>query len=349
MRLSIIMPVYNCRDYLEAAIASVMDGGVEDIEIIAVDDCSTDGSDDLLRRLAEADSRIRPTYNEKNMGVAAVRNLALTQAVGEYIGFCDSDDTVPKGAYTALLDASKGCDVTVGEFEDVTDSGRRSYCPLSKSAQGSKFYAMFSVCCLWTKIIKKDFISQHGLRFDEKVRIGEDVIFLAEALTFSPTVSLCPRSVYHHVHHDLGKSPSLTHLYTRDSYMQHLQCRKRLLDICRPAGIAECDEYVSGMFIQELDKYLGLISDPDDRQECFLLYRDFVTEYFPNTDPTRFHAVHGAPYRTFLDATADEYLQAINCTLPRERVEAEFNAGLIGFRWIVKYFKSWLKFKFKRS
>ena len=103
MILSVIMPVYNCCEYLEAAIKSVFRGGIDDVEIIAVDDCSSDGSRELLCSLAKDDPRIKVICNDKNSGVAAVRNTALAMASGEYLAFCDSDDTVPDGSYKKML------------------------------------------------------------------------------------------------------------------------------------------------------------------------------------------------------------------------------------------------------
>ena len=92
MKISVIMPVYNCERYLEAALQSVLTQSVSDLEIIAVEDCSTDSSREILLREAQKDARIRPICNERNVGVSAVRNIALQHATGEYIAFCDSDD-----------------------------------------------------------------------------------------------------------------------------------------------------------------------------------------------------------------------------------------------------------------
>ena len=91
--VSIIIPAYNCARYLEATVQSVLAQTYRDFEVLILDDCSTDGSADLIRRLAEEDCRIRVLSNEKNLGVAQTRNRGLEAARGEYIAFLDSDDT----------------------------------------------------------------------------------------------------------------------------------------------------------------------------------------------------------------------------------------------------------------
>ena len=78
------------------SVVVVMPSCVEDIELIAVDDLSSDGTREILASLAEKEPRIKAVFNEKNMGVARVRNLALSMASGDFIAFCDSDDIVPK-------------------------------------------------------------------------------------------------------------------------------------------------------------------------------------------------------------------------------------------------------------
>ena len=212
MRLSVIMPVYNCREYLEKAIESVFKGGIDDIEIIAVDDCSSDGSRELICSLAKDDPRIKVICNEKNAGVAAVRNAALAVASGEYLAFCDSDDTVPDGSYKKMLDAIGTNDIIIGGFCDLSDSGTKRTTILHPSERTSLFRALMSVSCLWTKIIRRSLIVENGLHFDEDMKIGEDVVFLARLSTVASSYCIVDEIIYNHIHHDSAKTPSLTHI-----------------------------------------------------------------------------------------------------------------------------------------
>lgn len=90
--ISVLMPAYNAERYIEAAIRSLEEQTVEKWELIVVDDCSTDGTAQLLRRLAAEDPRIRPIFSAENRGAAASRNLALEQCRGSYVALLDADD-----------------------------------------------------------------------------------------------------------------------------------------------------------------------------------------------------------------------------------------------------------------
>jgi Glycosyltransferases involved in cell wall biogenesis len=95
--ISAILPIYNGEKTVEKTINSVLNQAYADIEIIAVDDFSKDGTYSILRSLAEKDSRIHVLRNEKNMGAAQSRNRAIARANGEYIAFIDADDYWDKG------------------------------------------------------------------------------------------------------------------------------------------------------------------------------------------------------------------------------------------------------------
>ncbi len=90
--VSVIIPVYNAARYLEQTVRSVLKQSFADYEILLVDDCSTDGSQELLFRLREADDRIRVLINEENLGVALTRNRAIEESRGTFLAFLDADD-----------------------------------------------------------------------------------------------------------------------------------------------------------------------------------------------------------------------------------------------------------------
>lgn len=344
MKISVIMPVYNCEEYLRAAVDSVLSQDGADIEIIAVDDCSTDGSAELLRELADGDSRIKAFFNRENMGVAAVRNIALGEATGDFLAFCDSDDVVPAGAYSALLLAIGDKDIAIGAHSDKSDDGRLRIAELSKYEKSSLFRAVFAVSCLWTKLIRRDFVVRHGLTFDENIKIGEDVVFLGHLVKENPTFAITDRQVYTHCHH--GGPPSLTHIYTLDAFVEHINCREKLLDICGDIPGAEyfVYRYFSGFLVDMLPR----IFPADDRRRAFLLFREYMLKFDFSGDKDTFRAIVGVPYDAFLSQDADMYFDAKASILPREQVLFEFQSGRIGIRWALKYAAAWLRFKMKK-
>lgn len=346
MKISVIMPVYNCERYLEAAISSVLSQKGADIEIIAVEDCSRDRSADILRRLASEDSRIKAYFNETNLGVAAVRNRAIGYATGEYLAFCDSDDTVPDGAYSALLSVIGNRDIAVGGYDNLYDDGTLDgFCPVQKNERNSLFKSMFSVSCLWTKLIRREFVLEHGLKFDTDMKIGEDVVFLANLVMCSPTYAVTDALVYYHCHHDTSHSRSLTHIYTLSAFELHIKCRRRVLEICAP--LPEVRDYIYINFTPFISDFLLLMPGEEERKEAFSMYRDFLMEYEFSSSPELFMTLVGVPLEGFSEMSVDEYFEKRNAVLPREKVLREFQSGRIGLRWVVKYFIAWFRYKFK--
>lgn len=95
IRISVIVPVYNLQDDLERCVVSIMAQTYSDLEIILIDDGSTDRSRDVIQKLADMDGRIVPVYKE-NGGVTSARLAGLRKATGEYIGFVDGDDEIER-------------------------------------------------------------------------------------------------------------------------------------------------------------------------------------------------------------------------------------------------------------
>ena len=105
--ISIIIPCYNIENYIEKCIESIENQTYKDIEIIAVDDCSKDGTLVKLKELQERYSNLQVYQNDKNRGAAYSRNFAMKKAKGEYIGFVDSDDYITDDYYEKLMETAE--------------------------------------------------------------------------------------------------------------------------------------------------------------------------------------------------------------------------------------------------
>lgn len=101
--ISVIIPVYNVEKYLEQCLDSVVNQSYMNLEIICIDDCSTDNSLEIAENFAKKDSRIKIFKNNSNLGVGSARNIGLKNAKGEYIHFLDPDDWLEKNAYEKLI------------------------------------------------------------------------------------------------------------------------------------------------------------------------------------------------------------------------------------------------------
>lgn len=123
-KLSIIVPVYNVKDYLDKCISSILSQTFRDFELIIVDDGSTDGSEDICDSYAKSDQRIQ-VYHQENQGQAVARNFAIRIAKGEYLGFVDSDDWVEQEMFDHLMNSAhnNNADVVVCRLQTVSEKG----------------------------------------------------------------------------------------------------------------------------------------------------------------------------------------------------------------------------------
>ena len=123
-RISIIVPIYNTEKYLDRCIASIVAQSYENLEIILVDDGSSDNCGIICDRWAINDNRIK-VLHKSNGGLSDARNAGLSIATGEYIGFVDSDDYIHMDMYQELFDLIKkyGADMAICEYNCVSEDG----------------------------------------------------------------------------------------------------------------------------------------------------------------------------------------------------------------------------------
>ena len=189
MKVSVIIPVYNTEEYIDECLNSVRNQTLKDIEIICVNDGSTDGSLAVLEKYAKEDKRIK-IINQKNQGVSVARNNGIANAQGEYIMFLDSDDyLVPYACEKEYKLAVKNkADVVGFEFRIFKDG--KTFDLFSIDYDSSKiniytrkenenpFLALrFNCNNVNSKIWRRSFINENNLSFKEGLCIGEDTLF----------------------------------------------------------------------------------------------------------------------------------------------------------------------------
>ncbi|SKB64121.1 Glycosyl transferase family 2 [Lachnospiraceae bacterium] len=185
--LSIIIPAYNAEKYLVQCLDSVLLSDYADIEVVVVNDGSTDNTQGLLSIAEEKDKRIRVIHQE-NGGVSKARNNGLKNASGQYIMFLDADDMLTEDALDRILDSIRKEDIDFRAFayETFYDDGTRKseyYDFSEKSCSDTRtadriMYASSRWNECWGKIYKRSIIDTHELKFPEGVPIGEDFLFV---------------------------------------------------------------------------------------------------------------------------------------------------------------------------
>ena len=208
-KVSVIVPVYNVEKYLERCINSLINQSLEDIEIILVDDSSTDCSLEICNRFAKEDIRIK-VINKANEGAGKARNAALQVALGEYIGFVDSDDFIERDMFQTLYEKAKKYNsdlvmsgvlfVDGNMFSEKGDCIRKNYFDgdtqfedqedlkklrmgiigaLPEDLDDSK-YGM----SIWKNLFRHDIIKKNNLQFQsEREILSEDALFMIDFIS----------------------------------------------------------------------------------------------------------------------------------------------------------------------
>lgn len=223
-KVSIIVPVYNAGERLRPCLDSLLNQTLNDIEIILVLDCPTDGSADVAEEYAATDKRIKLIHNAQNLNIGFSRNEGLKIATGEYIGFSDHDDYCEPQMFERLYAkaAETGADIVlsdVGEnidgkkyttgFPDVKsstpdalESFRLQYLKAlisgAFSVRGTK---SFNNCnSIWNQIYRRTLLTKNNICFaDNRVLSYEDSLFSIAAYAAATKVEYIPEAFYYHI------------------------------------------------------------------------------------------------------------------------------------------------------
>ena len=184
-KVSVIIPVYNVEQYLTECLDSVINQTVKDIEIICIDDASTDSSLKILQEYAQKDGRLVILKNEVNSGQSVARNKGLVTSKGEYILFVDSDDFIEPNLLEETLKYANDVDMVFFELKkyDIKQNHTKndiSLLPTGEFSANEYYlnallgnYLDFGPC---TKLYKKDFLIENHIQFPEGI-VYEDVLF----------------------------------------------------------------------------------------------------------------------------------------------------------------------------
>ena len=190
MKVSVIIPIYNTKDYIRKCLDSVINQTLEDIEILAVDDGSTDGTADIVKEYAEKYPQKLKAFFKQNGGQADARNLALLNAQGEYLGFVDSDDWIDAEMYLEMYEKAKSEDADI-VICDTTDHYPTYDVYHHASQFESKFAVTPSAC---NKIFRRTFVG------DIQFPVGlwyEDFEFTTKNLMRTEKISVIHKGFYH--------------------------------------------------------------------------------------------------------------------------------------------------------
>ena len=243
-KVSIIVPVYNAEKYLERCVNSLKNQTLLDIEIILVDDSSTDSSLEICNKMAEEDPRIKVIHKD-NEGAGKARNAALEIAEGEYLGFADSDDFVEKDMFETLYDKAVKYNsdlvmsgvlfVDGNMFSEEGECVRKSYFDvdthfdtkdsLKKLRMGIIGAAPYDEddskygMSIWKNLFRHEIIKKNNITFEsEREKLSEDALFMVDFISCIDKATGIPEAFYNYCRNE----DSISKSYKKDRFEKSL-------------------------------------------------------------------------------------------------------------------------------
>ena len=254
--ISVIIPIYNAAMYLPEMLRCLSEQIERDLEIILVNDGSTDKSADICLATAQEDPRICYVYQE-NAGVSAARNRALSMATGEYVAFLDADDSIDSTYFEQLLGTCVSADISVCDVSVETRSGRR----LSTfSAGDQRLTALRAMELLLTrqkinsgpcgKMFRREIIAD--LQFPP-LKAYEDILFVRDAFARANIVASTSQTAYHYYQNSGSamdqqrKTPSLDVAAATSDLLEYIVGHSELDPRCFYITVSHLYQYVLGL------------------------------------------------------------------------------------------------------
>lgn len=254
--ISVIVPIYNAAQYLPELLKALYTQTEHDLEILLVNDGSTDTSADVCIAAAQGDSRIRYIYQE-NTGVSAARNHALSLVTGEYIAFLDADDSIDSTYFEQLIGTCVNADIAVCDVFVETRSGRR----LSTFSAGDQsLTALRAMELLLTrqkinsgpcgKMFRREIVA--GLQFPP-LKAYEDILFVRDAFARAKTIASTSAVAYHYYQNagsamdQQQKAPSFDIITATGDLLKYIREHTALDPMCFYITVSHLYQYVLGV------------------------------------------------------------------------------------------------------
>jgi len=350
MKLSVIVPVYNVEIYLRKCLDSILEQTLKEIEIILVNDGSTDGSLSILEEYESQDSRII-IVTQENAGLSAARNTGIKIAKGEFVAFVDSDDYIDKQMFEIMYKKAKSelSDIVMCNFDKVTEEGKhneRSYIKgnVGKEAIFLRLLAAKYYSVAWANIYKLSLFKDYDINYP----IGlyhEDVPITYKLFYYANNISVVENVFYHWLQRKGSISKSMTQKHIDDIFIIFNMTHKFLIK----EGILEkYDKY----FIRRIYHFtIGLISKINHYSEneiekhnknFYIIEKLRKDGYETNTilsilkdyDPNLYKK-----YINLLKLGCSEELKKCKKELSKEKSENQKIRKSKGFKLLLKFYK----------
>ncbi len=289
MKFSVIVPVYNVKDYLSKCVESILNQDVTDYELLLVDDGSTDESGVLCDKICEKhpEKNIRVIHQE-NMGLGGARNTGIAAAQGEYLFFVDSDDSITEDALqksSDYLEEHPDTDILVFDNLKVDEQGNVIY--TNKTLQATTAYASIfedkkllltdhSSC---NKIIRKTLFTENDIYFPKRLWF-EDLATIIRLYPHAKKIGYIPEAFYLY----LQREGSIMNSTQCDRNIDMLTAYDTVLQYFKAQGLFEEFytelEYIAAFHVYYLSSVR--VMNMDKHHKLLDMYREYVHKEFPN-------------------------------------------------------------------
>lgn len=278
-KVSVIIPVYNVENYLRKCLNSLVNQTLKDIEIIVVNDGTTDNSQEIIDEYVKKYPKKVVSVIQENGGQGTARNTGLLHAKGEYIGYVDSDDYVEENMYEELYKKAKE------EDSDIVICGnnvvKENYDFLSKEEVDKEF--LLGKMAVWNKIYKKNIIVDNKIQFRSKVWY-EDLDFTMKVYFSSKKISYVDKPLYNYL---LREGSTMNNNNIKRN-LELIEAFDSLIDYCKDKKIYNKakDEIeflcIYHMYIFAITRVLNTNNNYKAKIAIINKFRDYINSHFPN-------------------------------------------------------------------
>jgi CDP-glycerol glycerophosphotransferase len=279
-RVSVVLPIYNVERYARACLESVAAQTVRDLEVIVVDDGSTDGSAAIAERFADRDARFR-LIRQPNSGLGSARNTGTDAAGGDFLAFVDGDDVLPPRAYERMLDAldETGSDFATGNVQRLRRVGKESrylaqtFEVTRLKTHITRFRPLLADRIAPNKLWRRSFWDAHALRFPEGV-VHEDIPVVVPAHFMAGSVDVIASPVYYYRIRDTGELSITQRRLEPKVLLDRLAAVEHVRDFLAREGPRGARRwYEASLVADDLRYFLDVLEGADDAYRRLFLDR----------------------------------------------------------------------------
>ena len=214
VKISVVIPVYNVEKYIKRCVVSIQNQSLREIEIILVDDCSPDASIEIVKNLALQDNRIKILQHIENKGPMCARETGYMAAIGDYITFCDGDDSLPFNSLELLYGAAQisQADIISGNMTYIRDDGKKDIWRSTLNYGYDKHGAFKSLLMdelkhnLCSKLFRRDILKDYQYQTFLHCTNGEDGILFYQLINNISKIIQIDQPVYNYIQNNDSSS-----------------------------------------------------------------------------------------------------------------------------------------------